>query len=175
MKSFLITALFSFSIHIIAFTQSKATIGMTMARVKKIYPDMEMSASGNTTTLTRPETLYGIDGKWGYQFKNQKLIWIYFDKYIDELNDNNFRKCLSATRHLIKDYTKRYGKPDTTITGNTKFIDPYKKHHWGYDVLEARWKDKNGMKINIKFKFMGSKGEYHFIVDINYFDKKDPD
>ena len=151
--------------------QSKAVIGMTIAKVKKIYPDIKNELYDKTTTLSRPEILYGLDGSWGYRIEKEKLDWIYFSKYIDEINEPNFKKCLKAAKQLIKDYTKKYGVHDSSITGNTKFIDPYKTRHWGYHVIEARWKNYQGMKLNVEFTFMGGKGSYHFLVKLNYFGK----
>lgn len=171
---FLYLILIFISAFFYSYSQSKATIGMTENQVKKIYPKMESTTYENTTTFTRTENLYGIDGEWGYRFENEKLNWIHFDKYIDEINDTNFIKCLSATRKIISDFSKFYGNPDTTIIGDTTFIDPYQKKHWGYDVLESQWKDYNGMKIKVEFTFMGGKGEYNFLVNINYFDKSYP-
>ena len=174
MKYFITILILLFS-GIGAFAQSDVTIGMSIDEVKKIYPDLKSSTYENTITLERPDNLYGLDDSWGYRFEKGKLKWIYFHKYIDELNDSNFQKCLFATRQLIKDYTSLYGSPDSTITGDTTFIDPYKdKHHWGYKVIEARWKIYNDMKMKIEFTFMGGKGEYHFIVSINVFDKNYP-
>ena len=173
MKSFTITFISLFIISAM-FSQSLATIGMTMDEVNKIYPDMEKSTYENTTTLSRPENLYGLDGTWGYRFENDKLTWIYFNKYIDDINNQNFKKCLSATKQLLKAYTKKYGKPETTTIGNPKFVDPYKKIHWGYNVIQARWADYEGMKIKLEFNFMGGKGDYHFLVKTNYFDKSYP-
>lgn len=156
------------------FAQPNATIGMTVNDLKKIYPNIESTSYQNTVTYTRAEELYGIAGNWGYRFEGDKLNWIHFDKYIDKINEKNFEKCLTATKQIIADYTRLYGNPDTTITGNAKFIDPYKEKHWGYNVLEARWKDHNGMKIKVEFTFMGGKGQYNFLVKINYFDKSYP-
>ena len=157
-----------------SYSQSKATIGMTEDQVKKIYPKMESATYENTKTLSRTENLYGIYGEWGYRFENEKLNWIHFDKYIDEINSANFTKCMAATQKIIADFTKSYGNPDTTIIGDTTFTDPYQKKHWGYDVIEAQWKDYKGMKIKVEFTFMGGKGEYSFLVKINYFDKTYP-
>ncbi|OFX42219.1 MAG: hypothetical protein A2046_03895 [Bacteroidetes bacterium GWA2_30_7] len=171
---FIYTTLIIFSAFFNTYSQSKATIAMSINQVKKIYPNMESATYEKTITLSRTENLYGIEGEWGYRFKNDTLNWIHFDKYIDEINDTNFRNCLSATRKIIADFTKVYGNPDTTITGDTSFIDPYQKKHWGYDVIEAQWKNYNGMKIKVEFTFMGGKGEYHFLVKINYFDKNYP-
>jgi len=176
MKCFL-SALILFSIHFIAFAQSKAIIGMTKDEVKKIYPDI----SENKNILSRSENIYGLgDESWDYSFEKEKLVSIAFEKYMgwdhdnSKINNGYFEKCLSVTKQLIKDYTIKYGRPDTTIIGNTKFINPYKKLHWGYDVIEAQWKDYKGMKIKIKFDFYGSKGMYDLIVTINYLDKNYP-
>jgi hypothetical protein len=173
MKCFLIS-LFLSVYFITAFAQPSVTIGMTMNEVVKIYPGMKSGTYQNTTTFERPVSLYGLDDSWGYRFEEEKLTWIFFHKYIDEINETNFKKCLSATKSIIKEYTALYGNADTTLTGDTTFVDPYKKHHWGYDVIEARWKDYKGMKIKVEFTFMGGKGEYHLLVTVNYFDKNYP-
>jgi hypothetical protein len=168
---YLATTLVLLYLGSMALAQSRANIGMTMNEVKNIYPGMESTNYQNTITLSRAEDLYGLDGNWGYRFEGDKLNWIFFNKYIDKINDKNFQKCLTAAKQIIIDFTKVYGNPDTTITGNTKFIDPYKDKHWGYKVLEARWSNYNGMKIKVEFTFMGSKGLYNFLVKINYFDR----
>jgi hypothetical protein len=154
--------------------QTKASIGMNMDEVKKLYPQTKSSTYENTITLSFNDTLYGLPGEWGYRFKNNQLEWIHFDKYFDEINKTNFDKCLTATKKVITDYTKAFGKPDTTIIGDTTFVDPYVKHHWGYDVIETRWNNYKGMKIKMEFTFLGGKGEYNFLVKINYFDKSYP-
>lgn len=173
MKSIIILATILF-LSIDNFAQSKARIGMSIEEVKNLYPKSESAAYENTITLSFSDTLYGLPGDWSYRFENNKLNWIHFTKYIEEITKPNFDKCLSATNSLIKEYTMAFGKPDTTITGNKKFVDPYKKHHYGYDVIEVRWNNYNGMKVKVEFTFFGGKGEYHFIVTINYFDKDYP-
>ncbi|MFH0893751.1 MAG: hypothetical protein V2A54_04885 [Bacteroidota bacterium] len=145
--------------------------GMDVNEFAKVFPTLFPDGVNVSGQWGREQELYGLKGGWAYQFENGKLSWIHYDKYFDEINEKNFNLCLSATDKLIADYTKKYGKPDTTITGNTKYVDPYEKHHWGYDVKEVRWKNVNGMKIKIEFTFMGGKGDYHFLVVINYFDK----
>ena len=173
MKTLLFSAIFA-TIFTDTIAQSNATIGMSIDEVKKIYPQTQLSTYENTITLSLPDTIYGLQGEWGYRFENNKLNWIHFDKYIDEIKKPNFDKCLKATQKLIKDFSKSYDKPDTTITGDTTFIDPYKQHHWGYDVIEARWNNYNGMKIKVEFTFFGGKEQYHFIVIVNYFSKDYP-
>lgn len=162
------------NLTMISLSQQKAKIGMTINEVMKLYPNSKSDTIGNEITLSRTENLYGLNDTWGYRFKEGKLDWIFFHKYIKDINSSNFNECLKATKKLIEDYTKAYGKPDTTITGNTTFIDPYVKKHWGYDVLEARWKNYNDMKIKIEFTFMGGKGDYNLLVQIHYFGKNYP-
>lgn len=172
MKKYIFLVLLLFPLILSA--QQKASIGMGLDEVKKLYPGMRQSQYENQITLIHPDTLYGLTSEWGYRFENNKLDWIYFSKYIDTLNETNFNKCLAATMHLIADYSMEFGAPDTLIPGTLHFRDPYTDHHWGYDVIEARWNDANGMKIKIEFTFMGGKGEYHLIVIVNYFDKNYP-
>ena len=156
------------------YAQQEVFIGMSIEQVKKIFPDAEESHYENTTTLTWKATFYGLEDNIGYRFEEGKLNWIFFHKYISEINEENFNKCLIAAQQIIADYSKTCGEPDTTIIGDTTFIDPYKKRHWGYDVIQARWKNYKNMKIKVEFTFFGGKGEYHFIVSINCFDKDYP-
>jgi len=174
MKCFKVFLILFFFTSLYSFSQSKATIGMSMEEVRALYLNTQSSYYENTTTLSLNDTLYSLPGEWGFRFENNKLNWIHFDKYINEIEKPNFDKCLKVTKKLINDYTKTFGKPDTTIIGDTTFIDPIVKHHWGYNVIEARWNNYKGMKIKVEFTFFGGKGEYHFIVIINYFDKTYP-
>ncbi len=170
---FLYSILF-FALPFLSMAQEKASIGMSLAQVKHIYPNAQVDSNENGITLSRPDTCYQLDGTWGYRFKEDKLMWIFFHRSFKEINGTNFQKCLSSTRQLIKDFTHFYGKADTALPGDTTFIDPVKHRHWGYNVLEARWKNFNGMKIKIQFDFLGGKGDYAFLVIINYFDKDYP-
>lgn len=173
----LISILFFFSC-MLAFSQEsgcgKAKIGMGLKDVKKLYPNARESKYEKEITLTKEDTLHGLISSWGLNFTDDKLKWMLFSKYIGELNDENFKKCLKATKDIIADYTKCYGEPDELITGNQKYVDPYKKKHWGYDVIEARWKNVNGEKMKVEFTFMGGKGVYQFLVVINHFHKDYP-
>lgn len=157
------------------YSQEKATMGMSQSDVEKLYPGIKISGFyENTITLERPDTIYGIPENWGYRFEDGKLNWIFFHKYSDDINESNFMKLLSVTENIIADYTSYYGKPDAIINGDKTFRDPYKKVHWGYDVIEARWSNYNGMKIKVEFTFMGGKGEYSLLIKIHYFDKSYP-
>jgi len=160
---------------IVANSQEKALMGSSPKEILALYPEIRFSGIiDSALILERPDTLYGIDGAWGYSFTDGKLEWIFFSKYIDEINKENFDKCLFAANELIKEYTKLYGKPDSVLKGNSKFRDPYKDHHWGYDVIEARWSNYKGMKAKVEFTFMGGKGEYSLLLKVNYFKKDYP-
>ena len=152
----------------------KFYLNMNVNDFAKVFPSLFPNGIGMTGQWGRQFELYGLDGSWTYTFKNGKLNWMHYQKYKNEINESNFNKCLTATEQLIKDYTTYYGKPDTTIVGNKKFVDPLVKHHWGYNVLEARWNNYNGEKIKVEFDFMGGKGEYSLVVIINFFDKDYP-
>jgi hypothetical protein len=172
MKKIVLVCLILSSLSLSA--QEKAIIGMTITEVNRVYPGIKKDSNENGITLSRPVKLYGLEGYQGYRFKDSKLYWIFFDKYINNITAENFNLCLSATNNLIRDFTVQYGQPDTLIKGDTTFKDPNKVRHWGYDVLEARWKDFNNMKIKVEFTFMGGKGQYSFLVKISYFDKLYP-
>lgn len=161
---------FAFTISA-AIAQTKVKIGMTLDEVKKILPNAKSEGDQNTITLSEPANLYGLKASWGYRFENEKLTWIFFMKYIDETDKNNFNKCLSATKKIIKDYAKHYGKPDSTVVGKTTFLETY---NLSYDVLKAYWKNYNGMKIKVDFNVMNGKSPKTFLVQINYHDKDYP-
>lgn len=145
----------------------KLSPGMTIAQFKKACP---MLKPVDNAQIPYNETIHGLDGKWTFDFKDDKLSWIMYSFYIQEyenLNEKNFNKCLKATEKIIAHLTKLYGKPYKVEEGTKKFRDPGKDHHWGYDVTKAFWKtDKSEIKAN--FKFFGGKGEYFFVVNVEF-------
>ncbi len=149
-------------------------LGENVDDFAKAFPSLFPNGVGLTGQWGRKEKIYGLDGGWAYNFDSGKLEWMLYDNYIHEINGKNFDKCLSATKNLIEDYTKLFGKPDTTMIGDTTFKDPALKRHWGYDVMEVRWKDYKGEKLKVEFTFMGGKGEYAFLVKIAFFEKNYP-
>lgn len=145
----------------------KLSPGMTIDQFKKTCPDLKPV---DNSQFSHEETLHGLNGKWTFDFKQGRLSWILFDYYIqkyEDLNEKNFNKCLKATEKIIADLTKLYGKPYEVEEGTKKFRDPGKDRHWGYDVIEAKWKS-GGNEITAKFKFFGSKGEYFFVVSVEF-------
>jgi hypothetical protein len=141
--------------------------GMSLDNFREIYPELKAKTYNNTVSFTKLETIAELEGKWTYHFIDSKLKWFKFNKYIDEINQENFDKCLNATRQIIKNYENEFGEPLKYEEGKTKFIDPYTKMHWGYDVLKAEWQT-DSTKTKVEFRFKGSKGEYSFIVKIDF-------
>ena len=147
---------------------------MSLEEVRKLFPNAIESKYEKTITLVQADTIHGLADAWEYNFIDGKLKSMSFSKYIDVISEANFKKCLKATKEIISDYTLLYDAPDEETEGKQKFVDPYKEHHYGYDVLEVRWKNASGQKVKVEFTFFGGKGEYHFIVVINHFEKDYP-
>ena len=169
-KLLLLLSMFIFSASLFSQEKNRVNIGMDMYLFKMVYPKVIPLNAPNTGQWARTDSLYGLPGKWSYTFTDGKLEWCLWDIYIDSLNQTNFNKCLAATKALIKKYTKDYGKPLEYKIVDTTYRDPYKDHHWGYDVIYAKWKTDK-IKFKIEFTFMGGKGEYHFLVKMGFFDK----
>lgn len=173
MRSILLgLTILSFSGLLIA--QKPASIGISKTKFIQLYPELTSVIYEKTETYSIPDTLFGLDDKWGYRFEKDTLTWIYFHKYIDDITKENFELCLNSTDRIIAEFTELFGQPDTLIVGNRNYVDPYENWHWGYDVTEARWNNVNEMKIKVGFDFFGGKGMFNFIVSVNYFDKNYP-
>lgn len=174
-RAFLIVlTVISFFSFTFSFSQQKAKIGMSLQDVKTLYPNARESRYDKEINLTVEDTLHGVASAWSLNFSDDKLKWIMFNHYDAKLSEAGFKKYLKATKEIIADYTKWYGPPDEEIKGKQVYVDPYKKKHWGYDVLEARWKNVNGEKMKVEFTFLGGKGEYQFLVVITHFHKDYP-
>lgn len=157
--------------------QSKIQLGITEAELKQIYPEVKSSPSDNVILFTRKDDLHGLPVDWHYRFENQKLSRFGWSKYFQdrELTKVNFEKCLKVSEQLLKDLTNEYGTPASVEKGDTTFVDPYVKHHWGYEVIRAKWKNVEGMNVDVRFKFFGSKGVYFLLLEGNYVDKNSGD
>src|SRR5258706_3437624 len=129
--------------------QSTIQLGISEAELKQIYPDVNSSSSDNVILLTRKEAMHGLKVDWHYRFEKQKLSRFGWSKYFQdqELTKGNFEKCLKVSQQLINDLTKKYGIPASLETGDTTFVDPYVKHHWGYEVIKAKWRNADGMNV----------------------------
>ena len=146
---------------------------MDLARFQQIFPEQtfpELSVKSPDAQVGITALVHGLDGRWTYTFEGGKLKWAMFNRYIDELTQANFDRCLSATDAIIADYTRQYGPPASLKPGTRTFKDPYDpkvERHWGYEVMEATWK-ADGMKFHVDFDFMGGKGDYHFLVQMEF-------
>jgi len=175
MRKILFIFLFSGIFTSVSFIQISAQmkkaiyLGISLDDFRKIYPEIVPAETADYLTLKREDNIYGLSGKWVYSFKKNKLDWYKFEVYINEINQDNFNKCLIATQKIIEDYRSIYGEPIKYKEGKTEFIDPFKQMHHGYKVLSAVWKS-GGEAFEVQFKFYGSKGEYYFIVSIDFQD-----
>ena len=172
-KTLLLFSLIIFSTALFSQEKNRINIGMDMYLFKMVYPKVISANAPTDGQWGRVDTLYGLPGSWAYNFKDGKLDWCLWDLYIDSLSQINFDKCLAAAKALIKKYTANYGKPLEYKEVDTTYKDPYKQHHWGYDVIYAKWKTDK-IKFKIEFTFLGGKGEYHFLVKMGFFDKDYP-
>jgi hypothetical protein len=147
--------------------RSRIEPGMSLDAFLQVHPDLGRPA-GPDTQVTRTETRQGLDGTWTYEFEDGKLDWWVWDATIDELNEDNFRKCLEAASALIDEAKATSGSPVSLERGQTAFRDPKVQRHWGYDVVEAKWK-ADDVWFKISFRFKGAKGMYAFLVKSEFF------
>jgi hypothetical protein len=154
--------------------QPKAVIGTTLTEFEKEYPKMPRQIYEDEVTFSEKFRVSGFDVSWSYKFKKGRLEWIYLQKYIQMVNQKNFDRCLKLTKKIITDFTTYYGDADNMEEGDTTYVDPYVKRHWGYDVIRAVWKNYKGMKIKVRFTFKGGKGDYSFLVSVDFHDSSYP-
>ena len=152
----------------------KAVIGTSLTKFEEKYPIMVKQQYEDEVTFSEKFRVTDLDVSWLYWFKKEELEWIYMHKYIQQVNQENFDKCLKMTREIIAGFTLIYGKADSEEIVNATYISPLKRRHWGYDVMRAVWKNHTGMKIKVRFTFKGGKGDYSFLVSIDYHDKDYP-
>ncbi len=120
--------------------------------------------------------VHGVQGDWTFTFDRGKLDWYSFTRWWrepTELNAKSFSEGLAAARALIKEYRARYGKPISFYEKNASFRDPKKYHHWGYDVIEAKWITPKS-KIKVSFDFEGGKGQYSLFLEVGVFRRDYP-
>lgn len=138
--------------------------GQSINEFAKTNPGYFPDGVGINGQFGKEEKLMGMNGNWSYTFKNSKLDWLLWNHYAGKYDQTTFMNCLRATRGIIADYSKVYGSP-TMVSDDTKYRDPLKDHHNGYEVIKAVW-DKGTYTIEISFDFMGGKGGYDLLVKI---------
>jgi hypothetical protein len=142
-------------------------LGVTATQFAKNRPDLFPEGLKINGQWRKEEKWFSLKGDWHYDFEQGKLDWFSFSYYVqdgNQLNKKNFEECLSATRKIIAHYEEILGKPTKLENGETKFIDPAVKRHWGYDVINANWNDK----VEVEFQFFGGKGQYFFLVKVEH-------
>jgi hypothetical protein len=138
--------------------------GLNIMDVAKEKPVLFPKGVGLNGQWGVEETKMGLKGKHTYAFQFDKLKWDLWDYYAGKYDQTTFNNLLRATRGIIADYTKLYGAPKI-VEGTTKYRDPIKDHHYGYDVITATW-DKENYIIEIVYTFMGGKGQYDLLVKV---------
>ncbi|MFN8397997.1 MAG: hypothetical protein U0176_25495 [Bacteroidia bacterium] len=148
------------------FSPANVHLGMSLKDLKAAFPRIKASESAMTGQFSEEGECKGLSGGWHYEFEKGALKRWSFSHYGHEVNEAAFKQCLAAADAMVADCTKRLGKPDKLERDNTKFIDPAKKHHWGYKVLRATWSKPEGTDTEVRFEFFGGKGDYFFVVEM---------
>lgn len=138
--------------------------GLNVYKVMELKPNWFPNGVGINGQWQQAETFYGLTSDWSYTFSHNVLKWMMWNYYAGKQDKETFEKCLKATQGIIEQYTQKYGTP-VIVTGDLKYRDPYKKQHWGYDVLKATW-DMKTYTIEVEYTFMGGKGQYDLLVKI---------
>lgn len=177
-KAFLISLI----VFISLIFDAKAQNFSAMERISELYVGMPSSDFEKIFTECKPKTekadyqggvsviVDSINGTWTFNIKNRKLNWYMFNSYSDDITENQFKKYLAAYNELKKQLESKYGKAKEEKKHDTEFKDPYIKRHWGYSVIESVWVNDK-MKIKLEFKFMGGKGDYNFLLKVEFQDK----
>lgn len=171
LKTLIAVLLLAFSISY-SKAQPKAKIGMSIDQVKKLYPNSTSTFNQSNAFIESETIIYGLEEKWGFKFKDGKVDMMSFHYYDRQFNEEKFSNFLLAAQNLIEDYKKAFGEPDIVEIGDTTYKDPDVKRHWGYKVIEAKWRNADEMKCKIEFKFLGGKGQYCLLFKVIFFDKE---
>jgi hypothetical protein len=140
--------------------------GIDEATLRRLFPEVDIRRyEDGAVQGHRPASVHGVAGSWHYTFKEGKLAWVMFNSYEDAITQANFDRYKAAILAIEADYDRRFGPPIKREVGKQTFQDPRRELHWGYDVFDAVWKAE-GAKIRARFDFMGGKGEYHFLVNV---------
>jgi hypothetical protein len=147
--------------------QKLPTIGMDFSQFSSDYPNIVKDKTDGNKQYNIEDTIQSINGGWAYNFAENKLQWIMFNSYSDEISQENFDNYSSAAQQVIEDYKSKYGEPTEFEFENKTFKDPYTERHYGYDVISAIWRTDE-MDFKIEFTFMGGKGEYNFLFKMEF-------
>ncbi len=143
------------------------TIGMDFSEFAIDFPQVVKGETNGNKQYNIDDTVNNLAGTWAYTFVDNKLEWFMFNSYSDEISEQNFNAYMSETQNIIENLKIQFGEPKEFIFENKNFKDPFKEMHWGYDVITALWTTKE-MDFEVKFKFMGSRGEYKFLFSMEF-------
>lgn len=144
--------------------------GLNIYKVMELKPDYFPNGPGINGQWGKKENIHGLEGNRYFDFEASTLVRTVWNYYEGKQDKASFEKCLKATQAIVQEYTALYGTP-VIVQGETKYKDPYKREHWGYDVLKATW-DMNTYTIEVYYTFMGGKGRYDLLVKIEEEQKK---
>lgn len=148
----------------------KFYIGQSVTEFAKVYPELFPIGINHRGQWEEPDDFFGLKDNWVYFFDEGKLTSYNFAYYSDreEVNQEKFDSLLQSTDNIVEAFKLQFGKPTSYTSENRKFKDPYTEHHWGYDVVEAKWKLKKHW-ISVEYQFFGGKGDYFFLVKVDVY------
>lgn len=149
-------------INNIAKSNYKFYPGMTVSQILTAVPQLVFSDVCNVSEYKKEETLYKLKGNWNYKFINSTLEnskWCYYSK---DTKEKSYIECIEATKRIITNYKKKYGKP------NAIFEDIEKRHEANikqidYNLMRAEWQLKN-KTIIISVNCYSTKNDYSLVV-----------
>ncbi len=142
-------------------------IGLDVSSFAKIYPDIVGNKIDDNFQYNTDEIIFNLKGKWAYNFSEGKLEWIMFNSYCNNIDKKNFALYLTDTERVVSLLQGKYGMPVELNYNEKKYIDPFVKRHWGYDVVSAIWRTGK-MDFKVSFKFAGARGEYNFLMKMEF-------
>ncbi len=69
------------------------------------------------------EKLYQIEGNWGFDFRDGLLMQIYFSNFPQVNSPVTFQTWIGSVKHVIEDFTRSFGRPETQMQGEAKYFD----------------------------------------------------
>lgn len=147
--------------------KEKYFLGKHVNEFSKDHPELFPEGISMDGQWSEEAEYYGLKDEWTYFFREGKLesYAISFYSEREGISADEFDRFLKAADQWVNSYKKEYGEPNEYVSENREFKDPYKEHHWGYQVLQSVWK-LDDRTITVEFDFHGGKGEYFFVLEI---------
>ncbi len=138
-------------------------IGMTIMEFSKLRGDLFPNGIGVNGQWQKDVIRGGINGKQSYNFKSDKIDWMLWNSYSDKTDNKEFEKYLRATRKIMVDYDKKYGKA-TLIKNDTKLSKDNRTLNKTF--FEAEW-DRSTYIIKLRFSKLSGKGTDTFVIELS--------